>query len=52
MGCGLKYSFISIASIINIYIYIYILEAARVSTGLCVDVSSGVPPGNDIKESM
>ena len=28
-----------------------ILEGARASTGLCVDVSSGVPPGNDINES-
>ena len=27
------------------------LVGARASTGLCVDVSSGVPPGNDINES-
>ena len=26
-------------------------EGARASTGLCVDVSSGVPPGNYINES-
>ena len=28
-----------------------ILEGARASTGLCLDVCSGVPPGNDINES-
>ena len=28
-----------------------LLEGARASTGLCVDVSSGVPPGNNINES-
>ena len=28
-----------------------LLEGARASTGLCVDVSSGEPPGNDINES-
>ena len=33
------------------YVCLYVLEGARACTGLCVDLSSGVPPGNDINES-
>ena len=33
------------------YVCLYVLEGVRACTGLCVDVSSGVPPGNDINEN-